>query len=68
MSSNIDIIIAVIVIFIAALVGIWGNWVWIGKDGFTLPHEQRPSFRQFWFNYLPRKAVGRETGIEDVEL
>lgn len=44
----------VLILFIFALVGIWNNWLWIGKDGYSLPHEDRPGFFRFWFNIVPR--------------
>jgi hypothetical protein len=46
---------AVLFVSICALVGIWGNWSFLGKDGHRLPRNQTPGFLAFWISYLPRE-------------
>ena len=57
-----------VVIAICGLVGVWNNWVWIGKDGYNLPYNLRPGFFKFWFSVMPRWLMRLKTGMEDVTL
>jgi hypothetical protein len=45
------------------MLGIWNNWIWIGKDGYNLPSELRPGFFRFWFYVAPRYLLGMRTGM-----
>lgn len=53
---------------IVGMVAIWGNWIWLGKDGFTLPSAVQPGFFRFWFSVAPRYAIGLRTGMEETAL
>jgi hypothetical protein len=57
-----------VVVILAGLIGIWDNWIWLGKDGWNLPLHQRPGFFKFWLVIIPRYITGRPTGMEDVTL
>lgn len=46
------------------LLGIWNNWIWIGKDGYMLDPNLRPGFLKFWLQITPLYLVGRRTGME----
>ena len=56
------------VLAIVGMLAIWGNWIWLGKDGFTLPSSAQPGFFRFWFSLAPRFLVGLHTGMEDITL
>jgi hypothetical protein len=56
------------IVAVCGLAGIWNNWIWIGKNGYNLPYELRPSFCRFWFSVVPRKIVGLKTGMENITL
>ena len=58
----------VMVALVGGLGGIWNNWIWIGKNGYNLPHNLRPGFFRFWFSVIPRKALGLKTCMEDITI
>jgi len=66
-----------VVVIVSALVmvavlcgfgGIWNNWIWLGKDGYSLPYNLRPGLFRFWFSIVPRKILGFKTGMEYITL
>ena len=57
-----------VVVVVIGLIGIWNNWIWIGKDGFNLPYKLQPSFFRFWFSIVPRNILGLKTGMENITL
>ena len=72
MSTTADIIMFVVVplitVFSAIFVGVWNNWIWLGKDGYNLPQPLRPGFFRFWFVIAPRACLFMSTSMESVTL
>lgn len=50
------------------MVGLWGNWIWIGKDGWSIPLKLRPGFFEFYLRYLPCWMLGLPTGMKHLEI
>jgi hypothetical protein len=54
--------------FAIGMLGIWNNWIWIGKGGYNLSQNQKPGFFRFWFSIAPRYLLGMKTGMENITL
>lgn len=48
----------VITMVIVGMLAIWGNWIWIGKDGYSLPVRLTPGFFRFYLVIIPRFLLG----------
>lgn len=48
MEGNGDILVALGIVVVAMLVGLWNNWIFIGPDGYNLTGKDRPSLLRFY--------------------